>query len=203
MGGLQDCIKSSGYGFDPEVTEFVQVININSCYWVAISTVGVSAGCIQWLDCMHSSPSDESKKVIAGMMQYHKSELVIQIMNVQRQRGSSDCGVFALALITAICFGLDPVSMFFDQKEMRKHLLKSIVTQEITPFPTLRKQEKRCMIVQSEIVPVYCICRLPSNKSEMIQCSSCTMCYHMECIKLPDTVRSQKWLCFQCETLAS
>lgn len=139
MGGLQDCIKRSAYGFDPEleVTEFVQVININSCHWFAISIVGVSTGCIQWLDCMHSSPSDESKKVIAGMMQCPKSEFVIQIMNVQRQRGSLDCGVFALALITAVCFGLDPVSMFFDQKEMRKHLLKSIVRQEITPFPTL------------------------------------------------------------------
>ena len=53
---------------------FVQVIHINSCHWVAISTVGVSAGCIQWLDCMHSSPSDESKEVIAGMMQCPKSE---------------------------------------------------------------------------------------------------------------------------------
>ena len=36
-GPVQDCIKSSAYGFDPEVTEFVQVININSfhggCYF--------------------------------------------------------------------------------------------------------------------------------------------------------------------------
>ena len=47
---------------------FVQVIHINSCHWVAISTIGVSAGCIEGLDCMHSSPSEESKEVIAGMM---------------------------------------------------------------------------------------------------------------------------------------
>ena len=66
---LQDWIKSSAYGFYPEVTEFVQVININCCHWVAISTSGVSAGCIQWLDCMHSSASDESKELIADMMQ--------------------------------------------------------------------------------------------------------------------------------------
>ena len=51
---------------------------MNCCHWVAISTVGVSAGCIQWLDCMHSSPSDESKEVIAGMMQCPKSNLFIQ-----------------------------------------------------------------------------------------------------------------------------
>ena len=44
-------------------------------------------------------------------MQCPKSELVIQIMNVQRQIGSSDCGVFALALITAVCFGLDSCSL--------------------------------------------------------------------------------------------
>ena len=118
---------------------------------VAIFTVGVSAGCIQWMDCCkHSSPSDKSKVVIAGMMQCPKSELVIQIMNVQHQ-------IFTLALKTALCFGLDTVSMFLDQNEMRKHLLKSIVRQEITPFPTLRKQEKRCTILQSENVPVYCM----------------------------------------------
>ena len=114
---MQDCVKSSAYGFDPEVTEFVQVININSCHWVAISTVGVSAGCIQWLDCMHSSASQESKEVIAGMIQCPRSELVIQIMNVQHPKGLSDCGVFALALISAICFGLDTVSTFLDQQK--------------------------------------------------------------------------------------
>ena len=39
-------------------------------------------------------------------------------MNVQRQIGSSDCGVFALALITmSVCFDLVQVSMFFDKKK--------------------------------------------------------------------------------------
>ena len=37
---------------------------------------------------------------------------------VQRQRGGVDCGLFAIAMATAIAFGIDPGSQEFNQGEM-------------------------------------------------------------------------------------
>ena len=50
---------------------------------------------------------------------------------MQEQRGSSDCGLFALAFITSVCCGVDPASQTYSQKEMRKHLLACIENDEM------------------------------------------------------------------------
>ena len=71
-------------------SEFVQVIIATWLLFLQLELV-LDAFRGQ-LDCIHSSPSDESKEVIAGtcMMQCPNLNL---LMNVQHQRGSSDCGV--------------------------------------------------------------------------------------------------------------
>ena len=95
-------------------------------------------------------------------MQCPKSELVIQIMNVQRQIGSSDCGVFALALITAVCFGLDSCSL---TKKRRKHLLKSIVRQELHYFLLYESRKKAIYYkVKLSLFTVYVGCSAINHK---------------------------------------
>lgn len=43
---------------------------------------------------------------------------------VQRQRGGIDYGLFAIAMATAITFGIDPALQEFNQGEMKTHLVK-------------------------------------------------------------------------------
>ena len=48
-------------------------------------------------------------------MQSEKKEVVIEYVDVEEQRGASDCGHFALAFITSICNGIDPASHSYQQ----------------------------------------------------------------------------------------
>ncbi len=41
------------------------------------------------------------------------------IIYVQRQKGSKDCGCFAIAFCVSLLYGEDPSSLLFNQKEMR------------------------------------------------------------------------------------
>ena len=52
--------------------------------------------------------------------------------------GDSDCGLFALAFITSICNGEDPVKQIYDQSAMRDHLVRKRTDY---PFPFLHWQE--------------------------------------------------------------
>ena len=60
-------------------------------------------------------------------------------MNVQMQVGVSDCGLFALAFITAVLDGQNPTSLYFDQLKMRRHL--SLEKKMPRRFPTVKQQE--------------------------------------------------------------
>ena len=46
----------------------------------------------------------------------------LRFINVQRQCGSCDCVLFAIANSTALCLGEDPHQICYDQKQMRQHL---------------------------------------------------------------------------------
>ena len=45
-------------------------------------------------------------------------------MNVAKQKGSTDCGLYAIALLFSLAFGNDPTEYIFDQDALRLHLLK-------------------------------------------------------------------------------
>ena len=104
-------------------------------------------------------------------------------MDVQQQQGGADCGLFAIANATSICFGLDPVHVTYQQCNMRDHLLKCIEANQLTPFP---QEEKRRVITSSckrwDHVNVSCKRRLPDDGQKndsvliMSRVVSCTLC---------------------------
>jgi len=48
---------------------------------------------------------------------------------------AADCGLFAIAIATALAYGEQPGHCPFNQNKMRKHLLKSLQEGEMTPLP--------------------------------------------------------------------
>jgi len=45
------------------------------------------------------------------------------IPKVQTQKGGADCGLFAIANMTALAHGIDPLLVHYDQSKMRVHLI--------------------------------------------------------------------------------
>ena len=45
----------------------------------------------------------------------------IRVIKTQKQKGNKDCGLFAIAMVTAIACGNDPSEQNFCQELMRAH----------------------------------------------------------------------------------
>ena len=114
-----------------------------------------------------------------------KSHLSIHSISIQHQKGSKDCGLFAIAFATEICTGHNPSDAEFVQSEMRPHLVNCLKMGKLSRFP----QQSQYSITHSKPkvfnVKVYCMCRMPDNFDEnMVQCTNFQGWYHYRCVKM-------------------
>lgn len=72
-----------------------------------------------------------------------EKELRVYIPQVQLQKGTTDCGCFAVAFAVSLLFGDDPTSLLYHQKEMRRHLQECFLADLFSPFPASDKKAKR------------------------------------------------------------
>ena len=110
--------------------------------------------------------------------------------------GGYDCGLFALASACAICNGQDPSTIRFDQAMMRQHLIDGLSNKLLTPFPgKIKRSVKKLVPARTEVVKVYCTCRLPDDGHKMVECYQCKEWYHTSCVKIPRTYidNRKKW----------
>ena len=127
------------------------------------------------------------------------NKILINTMNVQMQVGGSDCGLFALAFITAVLNGQDPTFLYFDQEKMRQHLCECLEKCTPLPFPTIKLQKRRRHVLHTNVVPVFCDCRLPDNGSRMVQCAGCLKWYHVKCaVENENELKKKDWFCTHC-----
>jgi len=61
-----------------------------------------------------------------------------RVRQPQRQRGSEDAALFAVANTLALATGQEPEQMLLDQTKMRQHLISCLQQQFISPFPRRR-----------------------------------------------------------------
>lgn len=198
IGGFQSTLLANILAMDPQGNrEFVQILNVQNNHWILISTVGCPPSTINVYDSMHLSLSPRLKKLVADLMQSPSEKIVIRYRDVQWQSGGSDCGLFALAFATSLCLGIDPVSVTFVQSEMRPHLLFCIEKQVMSMFPYKhRNSNLKTTSNRTELLPVYCTCRLPDDGSKMVECCSCLEWYHVDCV--PRFNEDAQWFCIKC-----
>ena len=96
-------------------------------------------------------------------------------MQLQQQSNGSDCGVYAIACAASLCNGDEPSDQCWDEKKMRLHLLQCFESTSMSDFPASAAEDEsyaQCTptILNTLKVPVYCICRLPWHKEDMLQC---------------------------------
>ena len=111
--------------FQPQ-SKSLQILHVNGCHWIAVSTVDCTASTedIVVYDSKYASLSTETKLLLSQLVHTDKPAFTVKVASVTKQSGSADCGVFAIAYITSIAFGLDPAQYVFNQAAMRPHLQK-------------------------------------------------------------------------------
>ena len=97
-----------------------------------------------------------------------KKQICIELPKVMRQNNNVDCGLFAIAFITAFCFRKEIcLNLIFDTTQMRQHLINCIDTEQMTEFPLTKKtisvrRQKHCKLLLLKTI-VFVICLIASR----------------------------------------
>ena len=190
IDGLQDpAVKGSLV--IPATSEFVQIINVGK-HWVCISTIGCQAGIVKIFDSLYSKPNSVLIDNACRMLFYQQDTVTFCNEKVQKQLGGSDCGLMALAFATDLCHGLDPATQRYSQFEMRQHFVSCLESGKMKPFPKTNRRVHCHLSCNRNSVPIFCLCRLPNNKQEYMQCCSCRGWYHPQCSLAPQWAITSK-----------
>ena len=119
--------------------------------------------------------------------------LHFDLINVETQTNSHDCGVFAVAMATELALGGDPASVRWDTKKMRQHLKSCLEEGTMRHFPMLgrRRVALGARVRQTVLERVFCIasCRMPNDKNRaMISCDCCKAWFHIDCMELTQKI---------------
>ena len=124
--------------FTIEPDEFVQILHDGSAHWVTISTTGCKHPEVWMFDSLYCTLSPALKHQIAALLVSKEQKKSVQFMEVQMQAGGSDCGLFAIAFATSLCYGQSPGKFHFetghfemfpiDQKRQSKNKVKATKT---------------------------------------------------------------------------
>ena len=111
QNGLQDTLTLSAmHPYKSSPRDFVQIMNIARNHWVCVANVFSSPGVVEVFDSMpsYSISSSSLKKQVAAVIKTRENSFQIHHVDVQRQLGGSDCGLFAIAFATSLCMRNDP-----------------------------------------------------------------------------------------------
>ena len=119
-----------------------------------MSTIGTSHPTVQVYDSMLSTASSDVKKQVAGLFHTTHPHITLEFINVHKQAGGSDFGLFAIAYVTALTHGISPSKCHFDQQKMRPHLIKCLQQRKMEMFPVMRERRPQPAIKSQESFPV-------------------------------------------------
>ena len=105
-------------------------------HWIIASSVKSPPGVIIVVDSLFKSIDKETKSIILNLFEHNsESQPTINLVRSQQQKGTKDCGVFAIAMATAIALGQNPSNVTFHQELMRAHLVDCLEKHKFTLFP--------------------------------------------------------------------
>ena len=112
--------------------------------------------------------------------------LKANVMRVQQQTNSVDCGILAMAFL--ILFDEDPKTQRFEEKLLQESLLQMLAEQRVRCFPTTENNVVKCKS-KSISLDLYCSCCQPCFSKDAI----------VENKQMAKCRSSRKWFYRMCE----
>lgn len=101
-------------------TSAIQIFNIQKNHWICAAK---SEGKAKVLVYDTAYTKWDANSLSPLLKQFRCGKGIIKIIDgVQKQTGSADCGLFAIAFATSITFGKDPASTTYTQGLLRQHM---------------------------------------------------------------------------------
>ena len=125
--------------FTPVSEKFIQVLNVSNKYWILIFRG--QFGQINICDFLVTDGKYPKKviKSISRIADCHGSVLELRILQIQQQKYSINCGIFAIAHAIEILHDENVENSSFSVALMRDHLLVCLQFQKFSPFPKTTK----------------------------------------------------------------
>ena len=148
-----------------------------------VSNIGCGEGEVKVYDSLYRTVSTHTLHIMASLVFSSASQLVVRMVDVERQSNGSDCGVLAIAFAYDICHGDDPCTVRFDHKSIRQHLANCLEKCSLSRFPVAGKRRSSSVRQKTQTVDLHCSCRLPEEKGDkMAECDKCKTWYHQHCL---------------------
>ena len=116
------------------ISNGLQILFVRGNHWIVASTIDSDSNTVKVYDSLYSTLDEDTKKIILNLFEKSRSNMIH--VNVQKQSGIKDCGLFAIAMSTALLFNIDVTAIYFHQLEMRHHLHACFKTGLMSPFPS-------------------------------------------------------------------
>ena len=196
VGGLQNTLlqQQSPLQAQEAGQMMLQVIHVRKSHWAALQ---ISGSDISVYDSLYTSISKDTFEVIAQLVRCKDKTISVNVMNVAKQSGSTDCALFALASVTCLALGIDPVTVVYDQQQLRAHFVSTLESGHVTAYPVLKKRRPAARVHKVETCTVYCYCRMPDDGDMMVCCDKCDGWFHFKCLKIRPS-DSTTWFCDKC-----
>ena len=190
--GLQEVGNGLTMSFEIETGEFIQILHDPNGHWLCICNTGAAPNEVFVYDSLFTSCSPEVVQAITCILQPTASSIILSFVDMHKQTGGADCGIFAIASATALCMGLQPGKYILDQGLIRRHLLHCLENMNFSLFPSRRERRIGHRISSHQIVNIHCVCRMPAIPGlEMLCCDICKEWYHgTVCL---DDVPAEAW----------
>ena len=188
VGGL-NCIAAtthcSRFVLPHGLNQTIQCHNIG-LHWVTSTSI---SGKVVVYESLYRTVNDSLKRQLVSIYKglcNDDGSLNITVVLQQRQKGTSDCGLFCVANAVALANGIDPSLVKWEQDKMRDHLDRCFLQKRMEMFP---HETKQAPSTRSEyVVSVYCICLRHIPGAPMVHCNVCNNWFHhgpsQQCIKL-------------------
>ena len=93
-------------------------------------------GMVKIYDSLFDTIDSETVNVVSNLF---GPDAIPDMITVPKQAGVKDCGVYALANLTALCFKIDPAIIYFNRNIMRLHLVQCMESGACIPFPLVEE----------------------------------------------------------------
>ena len=133
LGGLQNTLLQEQIVIECTVNT-IKIVHCNKRkHWVTVTTKWCQRNKVNVYDMLFNKLDFETKRVVKKMFGLKKAG-DINMVPVQKQQGSKDCGIFAIAIITLLAFDENPSCVTHRQNQLRTHLLHCFTNTRFIPF---------------------------------------------------------------------
>ena len=125
---------------------------------------------------IHTSVNDNTQTVIPALINSKSSHVKMKLINVAKQSGGTECGLYAIAIITCLAYREDPTCVVFDKAMLRPYLVECFEKKCLQLFPISKGRQAKQLLQSKYALFVYAdLIRLRINVTNAINAIIVTM----------------------------